>query len=170
MAASYNLIVLAKESNFWLVLMSEERGVQISVKIPSQEEGLMESWLDSYWTWYVLEKLIYFWLVLLLKKYLLRHTAGLQKESHFSLKLWKTNLSKSLALKTCWGYRSGAAASIPSRFCQILAMQKHSKHCLIRKALVCSYSEVLISRRDRELLISQKQTWNFPAASTQVRV
>lgn len=80
--------------------MAMERGMQISVKIPSQVESLSKSLLDSYWSQYVLDELMYFWLVLLLKKYHPRHTAGLQKESHFPLKLWKSILSKSLALKT----------------------------------------------------------------------
>lgn len=69
--------------------MARVWGMQISVKIPSQVERLFKALLGSYWGQYVLDKFMYFWLVLLLKKYHSRHTAGLQKESHFPLKLWK---------------------------------------------------------------------------------
>lgn len=41
-------------------------------------------------------------------------------------------------------YNGGATASISFRFCQSLAMHKHSEDCLIRKALVCFYLAALI--------------------------
>lgn len=166
MAASCNLFLLATQSSE-LSLWPWKGGCKFLLKSPPK-------WRDgcvAITTWQLLE-LVCPWEVnmllvsIIIQKDLLRHTAGVQKESHFPLKLWKMSLSTSLALKTYWGYRSGVAASISSRFCQILAMHKHSKDCLIRKAHVCSFSEALITRRDRELLISQKQTWTFPAACT----
>lgn len=164
---SFNLQSIPFSKRIWLAPMAMERGVQISVKIPSQVERLSKLLLDK-----LLEPICPWWVNVLLvgiiaKKNHPRHTAGLQKESHFPLKLLKSILSKSLALKYYWGYFSGAAAFILSRFCQILAMNRTVKW---EKPKVCSYSEALINRRDRELLLSQNQTWTSPPTCTQVRI
>lgn len=65
--------------------MAMERGTKISVKIPSQVEMLSKSLLDIYWSQYVLDELMYFWLVLLPKKIILDTQLGSRKNHTF---LW----------------------------------------------------------------------------------